>query len=129
MSTIITSVANAKGVTLSSTWLVMTPAIADPTPIRMALVKADAAPAMWPTGVMAAVFMTAGAAMAFITAGAVSSIPAAIAVWALVKKPVFLQLGQSLVYQQWIQSIHLMLEWWACMGIMDQMSLPMNVMF
>lgn len=34
--------------------------------------------------------MTAGAAMAFVTAGAVSSIPAAIAVWALVKKPVFL---------------------------------------
>jgi len=33
--------------------------------------------------------MTPGAAMAFITAGAVSSIPAAIAVWALVKKPVF----------------------------------------
>ncbi len=28
--------------------------------------------------------------MAFITAGAVSSVPAAIAVWALVKKPVFL---------------------------------------
>ncbi|MDH5356715.1 MAG: permease [Gammaproteobacteria bacterium] len=34
--------------------------------------------------------MTSGAAMAFITAGAVSSIPAAIAVFALVKKPVFL---------------------------------------
>jgi uncharacterized membrane protein YraQ (UPF0718 family) len=34
--------------------------------------------------------MTPGAAMAFVTAGAVSSIPAAIAVWALVKKPVFL---------------------------------------
>ena len=34
--------------------------------------------------------MTPGAAMAFITAGAVSSIPAAIAVWALVKKRVFL---------------------------------------
>ena len=34
--------------------------------------------------------MTSGAAMAFITAGAVSSIPAAIAVYALVKKPVFL---------------------------------------
>jgi len=34
--------------------------------------------------------MTAGAAMAFVTAGAVSSIPAAIAVWALVRKPVFL---------------------------------------
>jgi hypothetical protein len=33
--------------------------------------------------------LTAGAAMAFVTAGAVSSIPAAIAVWALVKKPVF----------------------------------------
>ncbi len=33
--------------------------------------------------------MTPGAAMAFITAGAVSSIPAAIAVWALVKKQVF----------------------------------------
>ncbi len=33
--------------------------------------------------------MTAGAAMAFVTAGAVSSIPAAIAVFALVKKPVF----------------------------------------
>ncbi len=33
--------------------------------------------------------MTPGAAMAFITAGAVSSIPAAIAVWALVRKPVF----------------------------------------
>ena len=34
--------------------------------------------------------MTPGAAMAFATAGAVSSIPAAIAVYALVKKPVFL---------------------------------------
>lgn len=34
--------------------------------------------------------MTSGAAMAFITAGAVSSIPAAIAVYALVKKPVFI---------------------------------------
>ena len=34
--------------------------------------------------------MTPGAAMAFVTAGAVSSIPAAIAVWALVRKPVFL---------------------------------------
>lgn len=33
--------------------------------------------------------MTPGAAMAFITAGAVSSIPAAIAVFALVKKPIF----------------------------------------
>ncbi len=33
--------------------------------------------------------MTPGAAIAFATAGAVSSIPAAIAVWALVKKPVF----------------------------------------
>ena len=33
--------------------------------------------------------MTSGAAMAFVTAGAVSSIPAAIAVFALVKKPVF----------------------------------------
>ena len=33
--------------------------------------------------------MSPGAAMAFVTAGAVSSIPAAIAVWALVKKPVF----------------------------------------
>jgi uncharacterized membrane protein YraQ (UPF0718 family) len=34
--------------------------------------------------------MTPGAAMAFITAGAVSSFPAAIAVWALVKKSIFL---------------------------------------
>jgi uncharacterized membrane protein YraQ (UPF0718 family) len=33
--------------------------------------------------------MTPGAAMAFVTAGAVSSIPAAIAVWALVKRRVF----------------------------------------
>jgi uncharacterized membrane protein YraQ (UPF0718 family) len=33
--------------------------------------------------------MTPGAAMAFITAGAVSSVPAAVAVFALVKKPVF----------------------------------------
>jgi uncharacterized membrane protein YraQ (UPF0718 family) len=33
--------------------------------------------------------MTSGAAMAFVTAGAVSSVPAAIAVFALVKKPVF----------------------------------------
>ena len=33
--------------------------------------------------------MTPGAAMAFMTAGAVSSVPAAIAVWALVKRPVF----------------------------------------
>ena len=41
--------------------------------------------------------MTPGAAMAFVTAGAVSSIPAAIAVWALVKKPVFaLYLGLGL---------------------------------
>ena len=52
--------------------------------------------------------MTPGAAMAFTAAGAVSSIPAAIAVWALVKKPVFalyLALGltgammSGLVYQ------------------------------
>ncbi|MDH3220286.1 MAG: permease [Gammaproteobacteria bacterium] len=42
--------------------------------------------------------MTPGAAMAFVTAGAVSSIPAAIAVWALVKKRVFLlYLGLGLV--------------------------------
>lgn len=34
--------------------------------------------------------MSPGAAMAFVTAGAVSSIPAALAVYALVKKPVFL---------------------------------------
>lgn len=34
--------------------------------------------------------MTPAAAMAFINAGAVSSVPAAIAVWALVKKPVFM---------------------------------------
>jgi uncharacterized membrane protein YraQ (UPF0718 family) len=34
--------------------------------------------------------MTPGAAMAFITAGAFSSVPAAIAVYALVKKPVFI---------------------------------------
>ena len=41
--------------------------------------------------------MTPGAAMAFVTAGAVSSIPAAIAVFALVKKPVFaLYLGLGL---------------------------------
>jgi hypothetical protein len=33
--------------------------------------------------------MLPGAALAFVTAGAVSSIPAAIAVYALVKKPVF----------------------------------------
>lgn len=33
--------------------------------------------------------MIPGAAMSFITAGAVSSIPAALAVYALVKKPVF----------------------------------------
>ena len=33
--------------------------------------------------------MTPGAAMAFVTAGAVSSVPAAVAVYALVKKPVF----------------------------------------
>ena len=33
--------------------------------------------------------MTPAAALAFMTAGAVSSIPAAIAVWALVKRPVF----------------------------------------
>ena len=42
--------------------------------------------------------MTPAAALAFMTAGAVSSIPAAIAVWALVKKPVFalyLALGVS----------------------------------
>jgi uncharacterized membrane protein YraQ (UPF0718 family) len=41
--------------------------------------------------------MAPGAAMAFVTAGAVSSIPAAIAVFALVKKPVFfLYLGLGL---------------------------------
>ena len=41
--------------------------------------------------------MSSGAAMAFVTAGAVSSIPAAIAVFALVKKPVFgLYLGIGL---------------------------------
>jgi uncharacterized membrane protein YraQ (UPF0718 family) len=34
--------------------------------------------------------MTSGAAMAFITSGAVSSIPAALAVYALVRKPIFL---------------------------------------
>jgi poly(3-hydroxybutyrate) depolymerase len=33
--------------------------------------------------------MSQGAAMSFVTAGAVSSIPAAIAVWALVNRPVF----------------------------------------
>lgn len=33
--------------------------------------------------------MTSGAAMAFITSGAVSSIPAALAVYALVRKPIF----------------------------------------
>ncbi len=41
--------------------------------------------------------MSSGAAMAFVTAGAVSSIPAAIAVFAMVKKPVFaLYLGIGL---------------------------------
>jgi len=41
--------------------------------------------------------MDRGAALAFMTAGAVSSIPAAIAVWALVKRPVFaLYLGLGL---------------------------------
>ncbi len=34
--------------------------------------------------------MSKGAAMAFLTAGAVSSIPAAIAVYSLVKKPIFI---------------------------------------
>jgi uncharacterized membrane protein YraQ (UPF0718 family) len=33
--------------------------------------------------------MTSGAAMAFTTSGAVSSIPAALAVYALVRKPIF----------------------------------------
>jgi uncharacterized membrane protein YraQ (UPF0718 family) len=33
--------------------------------------------------------MTSGAAMAFITSGAVSSIPAALAVYVLVRKPMF----------------------------------------
>ena len=55
--------------------------------------------------------MTPGAAMAFVTAGAVSSIPAAIAVWALVKKPVFAlyiafaltgSLASGLLYQAWV---------------------------
>lgn len=50
--------------------------------------------------------MTPGAAMAFITAGAVSSIPAAIAVYALVKKPVFalyLTLGlMGAMFSAWV---------------------------
>jgi hypothetical protein len=42
--------------------------------------------------------MSAGAALAFLVAGGVSSIPAAIAVWALVKRPVFaLYLGFAFV--------------------------------
>lgn len=42
--------------------------------------------------------MQSGAAMAFLVAGGVSSIPAAIAVFALVKKPVFvLYLAYALV--------------------------------
>ena len=53
--------------------------------------------------------MTPGAAMAFVTAGAVSSIPAAIAVWALVKKPVFalyLLLGVSgAILTAWIYEL------------------------
>jgi len=53
--------------------------------------------------------MTPGAAMAFVTAGAVSSIPAAIAVWALVKKPVFalyLLLGISgAIVSAWIYQL------------------------
>jgi len=53
--------------------------------------------------------MTPGAAMAFVTAGAVSSIPAAIAVWALVKKPVFalyLLLGVSgAILTAWIYQL------------------------
>ena len=53
--------------------------------------------------------MTPGAAMAFVTAGAVSSIPAAVAVWALVKKPVFalyLLLGVSgAILTAWIYQL------------------------
>ena len=42
--------------------------------------------------------MTPGAGMAFLVAGGVSSVPAAIAVWALVRWPVFLAyLGFALV--------------------------------
>ena len=47
----------ANGRTVSSIRLMSTPAIAEPTPIRMALVKADATPAIWPSGVIAAVFI------------------------------------------------------------------------
>jgi uncharacterized membrane protein YraQ (UPF0718 family) len=42
------------------------------------------------TGALIALGMTPGAALAFMVAGAVTSIPAAIAVFALVKRPVFL---------------------------------------
>jgi hypothetical protein len=53
--------------------------------------------------------MTPGAAMAFVTAGAVSSVPAAIAVWALVRKPVFalyLLLGVSgAILSAWIYQL------------------------
>ena len=42
------------------------------------------------TGALIALGMTPGAALAFMVAGAVTSVPAAIAVFALVRRPVFL---------------------------------------
>jgi uncharacterized membrane protein YraQ (UPF0718 family) len=63
------------------------------------------------TGALLALGMTPGAALAFMVAGAVTSIPAAIAVFALVKRPVFLWylalafVGSSAVgfaYQAWL---------------------------
>jgi len=63
------------------------------------------------TGALLALGMSPGAALAFMVAGAVTSIPAAIAVFALVKRPVFLwYLGLAFVgstavglaYQGWL---------------------------
>jgi uncharacterized protein len=50
----------------------------------------DADCAIPTTGALLALGMTPGAALAFMVAGAVTSIPAAIAVFALVRRPVFL---------------------------------------
>jgi uncharacterized membrane protein YraQ (UPF0718 family) len=63
------------------------------------------------TGALLALGMTPGAALAFMVAGAVTSIPAAVAVFALVRRPVFLwYLALALVgstaagyaYQAWL---------------------------
>jgi hypothetical protein len=63
------------------------------------------------TGALIALGMTPGAALAFMVAGAVTSVPAAIAVFALVRRPVFLwylalafvgSAAVGLAYQGWL---------------------------